>query len=89
MVSPRTEEPIARVAAAGAEDLDCAVVAARAAFHEAPWPRLDSAERIDVVRQLAKVYGERRDKMADVITAELGAPTSFSTAPRSPCRGTT
>ena len=43
-----------------------------------PWPRLDPAERIEVVRQLAKIYGERRSEMADVLTAELGAPTSFA-----------
>jgi acyl-CoA reductase-like NAD-dependent aldehyde dehydrogenase len=78
VIAPHTEEPIARVAAAGAEDLDRAVAAARAAFDDGPWPRLDPAERIEMVRQLAKIYGERRDEMADVITAELGAPTSFT-----------
>jgi acyl-CoA reductase-like NAD-dependent aldehyde dehydrogenase len=78
VVSPHTEEPIARVAAAGDADLDRAVDAARVAFDDGPWPRLDPAERIDVVRQLAKLYGERRDEMADVITAEVGAPTSFA-----------
>jgi aldehyde dehydrogenase (NAD+) len=78
VISPHTEAPIARVAAAGAEDLDRAVAAARAAFDEGPWPRLDPAERIEVIRQLAKVYGERRSEMADILTAELGAPTSFA-----------
>ena len=78
VISPHTEAPIARVAAAGAEDLDRAVAAARAAFDEGPWPRLDPAERIEVVRQLAKVYGERRSEMADILTAELGTPTSFA-----------
>ena len=78
VVSPHTEEPIARVAAAGDEDIDRAVASARAAFDDGPWPRLDPAERIEFVRQLAKIYGERREEMADVITAELGAPTSFT-----------
>ena len=78
VISPHTEAPIARVAAAGAEDLDRAVAAARAAFDEGPWPRLDPAERIEVVRRLAKIYGEGRSEMADVLTAELGAPTSFA-----------
>jgi acyl-CoA reductase-like NAD-dependent aldehyde dehydrogenase len=78
VVSPHTEEPIARVAAASGADVDRAVAAARAAFDEGPWPRLDPGERVEVVRQLAKVYGERRSEMADVITAELGAPTSFA-----------
>ena len=78
VVAPHTEEGISDVAAAGPEDIDRAVAAARAAFDEGPWPRLEPAERVDIVRQLAKLYGERRDEMADVITAELGAPTSFT-----------
>ncbi len=78
VVSPATEEPIARVAAAGPADVDRAVTAARRAFDEGPWPRLAPTERIEIVRQLAKVYGERKTEMAAVITAELGAPTKFA-----------
>src|SRR5262245_34949922 len=78
VVSPHTEETVARVAAASAEDVDRAVDAARAAFDTGPWPRFEPAERIELVRRLAKVYGERRAEMADVITTELGAPTSFA-----------
>ncbi|MBL7498438.1 aldehyde dehydrogenase [Frankia sp. CNm7] len=78
VISPHTEEPIARVAAAGPPDVDDAVAAARRAFDEGPWPRLDPAERIETVRRLAGLYGERRDELADVITAELGAPISFA-----------
>ncbi|HEY7106995.1 MAG TPA: aldehyde dehydrogenase [Acidimicrobiia bacterium] len=78
VISPHTEEPVAQVAAASPADADRAVAAARAAFDDGPWPRLDPAERIEVVRRLASVYGERRVEMADVITTELGAPTSFA-----------
>jgi acyl-CoA reductase-like NAD-dependent aldehyde dehydrogenase len=78
VISPHTEEPIARVAAAGAEDVDRAVTAARTAFDEGPWPRLDPSERIDAVRRLADLYGARRREMAQLITAEMGAPISFS-----------
>jgi acyl-CoA reductase-like NAD-dependent aldehyde dehydrogenase len=69
---------LARVAAAVPEDVDTAVDAARAAFDTGPWPRLEPAERIDAVRRLAKVYGERRSEMAELITSEIGAPISFS-----------
>jgi acyl-CoA reductase-like NAD-dependent aldehyde dehydrogenase len=78
VVSPHTEEPVARVAAAGPHDVDQAVEAARAAFDTGPWPRLEPAERIDAVRRLAKVYGERRPEMAELITSEIGAPISFA-----------
>jgi acyl-CoA reductase-like NAD-dependent aldehyde dehydrogenase len=78
VVSPHTEEVIAHVASAGPDDVDRAVTAARTAFDTGPWPRLDAAARIDAVRGLAKVYGERRTEMAEVITSEIGAPISFA-----------
>jgi acyl-CoA reductase-like NAD-dependent aldehyde dehydrogenase len=78
VVSPHTEQVIAQAPAAGSADVDRAVAAARAAVDEGPWPRSDPAERIDAVRRLAAAYGERRREMAQLITAEMGAPISFS-----------
>ncbi|MGO8870742.1 MAG: aldehyde dehydrogenase [Acidimicrobiales bacterium] len=78
VVSPHTEEVIATVAAAGPDDVDRAVAAARGAYDEGPWPRLDPKERIDAVRRLAALYAARRREMAELITAEMGAPISFS-----------
>jgi acyl-CoA reductase-like NAD-dependent aldehyde dehydrogenase len=78
VISPSTETPVAQVAAAGRADVDAAVGAARTAFDDGPWPRLDPAERIAAVRRLAARYGERRAEMADLITTEIGAPISFA-----------
>ncbi|BBZ11873.1 aldehyde dehydrogenase [Mycobacterium branderi] len=78
VISPATEAPVAPVAAAGPADVDATVGAARQAFDDGPWPRLDPSERIAVVRRLAELYGERRSEMADLITAEIGAPISFA-----------
>src|SRR5947199_3197347 len=78
VVSPHTESSVARVAAAGPDDVDVAVEEARSAFDTGPWPRLEPAGRIDAVRRLVKVYGERRQEMAELITAEIGAPISFA-----------
>ena len=78
IVSPHTEEVIAHAAAASAQDVDAAVRAARAAFDEGPWPRLSHTERIAAVEQLAAVYSTHVDEMADLITAEMGSPASFS-----------
>ena len=78
MISPYSEQPVAKVAAAAPDDVDKAVEAARVAFDSGPWHRQEPAERIDAVRRLAKVYGERRPEMAEVITSEIGAPISFS-----------
>ncbi|MEX5712454.1 aldehyde dehydrogenase [Parafrankia sp. FMc6] len=78
VISPHTEEPVGRVAAAGTADVDQAVAAARRAFDEGEWPRTDPAERVEAVRRLITLYGRRRDELAELITAELGAPISFA-----------
>lgn len=78
VVSPHSEDVIATVAAAVPADIDRAVDAARRAFDDGPWPHLDPAERIAVVRRIAELYGARRKEMAATITAEMGAPISFS-----------
>lgn len=78
VISPHTEEPIAEVDAAGPDDVDAAVAAARAALTSAPWAHSVPSERIAAVRRLAEIYDRRRPEMADTITAEIGAPTSFA-----------
>ncbi|MFD6065354.1 aldehyde dehydrogenase family protein [Rhodococcus wratislaviensis] len=39
MVSPSSEDLVARVPRGNEEDVDCAVTAAREAFDRGPWPR--------------------------------------------------
>jgi len=78
VISPSTEKPIAAVAAAGPADVDRAVLAARRAQDEGPWPRLDPAERIAAVRRLAELYRPRTKEIARLITAEMGSPIAFS-----------
>jgi aldehyde dehydrogenase (NAD+) len=78
VISPHSEQPIAHVQAAGPADVDDAVAAARHAFDHGPWPRLDPAERIAAVERLAAVYGGNIEQMADLITAQMGSPRSFS-----------
>ncbi len=78
VVSPHTELPIARIAAPGAADVDRAVTAAREAFDEGPWPRTPPAERVAAIRRLADLYEPRRDELARLITAQMGAPITFA-----------
>ncbi|MQY29243.1 aldehyde dehydrogenase [Nocardia aurantia] len=78
VVSPHTEQVIARVPEPTRADVDRAVTAARAAFDHGPWPRLDPAERIRIVRTLAERYKPRQEELAQLITAEMGAPITFS-----------
>ena len=78
VISPHAESVVATVAAAGPADADAAVAAARSAFDEGPWPRLDASERIDAIRRLTKLYSERQAEMAQAISTELGAPITFA-----------
>jgi acyl-CoA reductase-like NAD-dependent aldehyde dehydrogenase len=78
VISPHDGSVVDTVVAAGKTDVDAAVTAARAAYDEGPWPRLDPAERIAAVRRLAETYAPRRKEMAALITAEMGAPASFA-----------
>jgi aldehyde dehydrogenase (NAD+) len=78
VISPHSEEPIGSAPAAGPADVDAAVAAARHAFDNGPWPRLDPRERMRKVEELAAIYAGHLDGMADLITAEMGSPRSFS-----------
>jgi acyl-CoA reductase-like NAD-dependent aldehyde dehydrogenase len=78
VISPHSQEPIAEVPSACAEDVEAAVAAARHAFDHGPWPRLRPLERMRKVEELATIYGRHIDEMADLITAQMGSPRSFS-----------
>lgn len=78
VISPHSEQPVGECPEAGPEDVDAAVTAARRAFDDGPWPRLTPQERMEKVEKLAAIYAGHIDEMADLITAEMGSPRSFS-----------
>ncbi|MEU5254522.1 aldehyde dehydrogenase family protein [Streptomyces longwoodensis] len=78
VVDPVDEQVIARVPAAGAEDVDAAVRAARAALPG--WAATAPAERAARLSALRDALAARKDEIAETVTAELGAPLAFSQA---------
>ncbi|WP_345497708.1 aldehyde dehydrogenase [Nocardia callitridis] len=78
VISPHTEQAIARVAAATEPDIDAAVLAAREAITVGPWARTSPAERITAVRSLATSYESRQPDIARAITESIGAPAAFA-----------
>jgi aldehyde dehydrogenase (NAD+) len=84
VVSPHTEQVIATVPEGSNADIDAAVAAARRAFDEGPWPRMSPAGRIEVVQDFSNLYAGKLAEMADLITAEMGSPTSFSNLAQAP-----
>jgi acyl-CoA reductase-like NAD-dependent aldehyde dehydrogenase len=73
-VNPATEEPICAVAEAGAEDVDRAVRAARAAFESGPWPKMKPAERQTVLWRLGDLLLEHGDELGRLETLDNGKP---------------
>src|SRR5580698_11154188 len=78
VVSPSTEEVIARVPDGTEGDIDKAVAAARTAFDHGPWPRMTPAERGEVLAKVGAQIMAEMDDMAAIITQEMGSPISFS-----------
>ena len=78
VISPVTEEVVARVPDGTEADIDKAVAAARAAFDHGPWPRMAPAERGEILRKVAAQITAEMGDMAELITREMGAPITFS-----------
>ncbi|MFJ4692622.1 aldehyde dehydrogenase family protein [Streptomyces sp. NPDC088766] len=78
VVNPADEQVIGRVPAAGPEDVDAAVRAARAALPG--WAATAPAERAARLSALRDVLAARKDEIAETVTAELGSPLPFSQA---------
>ncbi|TMQ72196.1 MAG: aldehyde dehydrogenase family protein [Candidatus Eisenbacteria bacterium] len=77
-VNPATEAPICAVAEAGAEDVDRAVKAARAAFESGPWPKLRPAERQRILWRLGDLIVAHGDELARLETLDNGKPIAES-----------
>ncbi|HVB92219.1 MAG TPA: aldehyde dehydrogenase [Acidimicrobiales bacterium] len=79
VISPATEEVIARVPDGTEADIDKAVAAARTAFDRGPWPRMTPVERGEILAKVATQITAEMGYMAAIITAEMGSPITFST----------
>ncbi|GAA4375886.1 aldehyde dehydrogenase [Nocardioides caricicola] len=84
VVSPHSEQVIATVPDGTTADIDAAVAAARRAFDSGPWPRMSPEERIEVVQNFSNLYAGKLAEMAELITLEMGSPTSFANLAQSP-----
>ncbi len=82
-INPATEEPCARVALCGADDVDRAMAAARAAFDG--YSSLSLEERLALVEKLIAVFEARYDEMVTAISTEMGAPYDLSYNAQAEC----
>jgi aminomuconate-semialdehyde/2-hydroxymuconate-6-semialdehyde dehydrogenase len=73
-VNPWTREPWVAVALGSADDGARAVAAARAAFDDGPWPRMDHATRGALLHRLADLIDEHAAELAATDTRDMGKP---------------
>ena len=80
VVDPSTERTVFSVADASAQDLDAAIAAAHAAFHEGPWPDLTHAERAAYLYAVADELDEQEAALSDLWTTEVGVVNGLARA---------
>ena len=73
-VNPATEEVIAEVAEGGAPDIDRAVTAARAAFADSKWRRMNPHKRSRLLWKLADLVEANADELGLLETQDNGKP---------------
>ena len=71
-INPGTGLSLGKVADAGAEDIDAAVAAAKAAFKE--WRRVLPLERAKILRRIAQILRENANELAMIDAADCGNP---------------
>ena len=79
-IDPSTEEVIAQVAEGDAADIDAAVKAAREAFENGPWSRMDARDRGRLMYKLADLIEEEADELAALESLDNGKPIRDSRA---------
>src|SRR5437899_10281859 len=84
VISPHSEELVGRVPEGTEVDIDRAVTAARDAFDNGEWSRMEPAERVAIVQNFSDVYAGQMMEMAAIVTEEMGSPISFSQLAQSP-----
>lgn len=82
--SPYSYEHVGRVPEGTIADMDRAVAAARDAFDNGPWPRMDPVERAGIVQKLSDLYAAHLEDFARIITDEMGSPLLFSQMAQAP-----
>jgi aldehyde dehydrogenase (NAD+) len=72
-VNPATEEVLGVAADADADDMGCAIEAARRAFDDTDWSR-NTELRVRCIRQLQEAMKQHLEELRELTIAEVGAP---------------
>jgi acyl-CoA reductase-like NAD-dependent aldehyde dehydrogenase len=80
VINPATEAVIGEAPVGNAAAADAAIAAARHAFDHGPWPHLTMAERCDAMRRVHAALLARRDRIVQLIVAEVGCAQGITNA---------
>jgi betaine-aldehyde dehydrogenase len=72
VIEPATEQPLAEIPRAGAEEVDAAVARAKAAFPA--WRDVSPGDRAALLRSLAEAIAARREELARLEARNVGKP---------------
>jgi 5-carboxymethyl-2-hydroxymuconic-semialdehyde dehydrogenase len=76
VADPVSNKVYAQAAAGGAQDIDRAVTAARAAFESGPWPHLAARARAKILNRIADGIEARGTSIAAMETFDTGLPVT-------------
>jgi len=76
--NPATGDVIAEVSEAEEEDVNRAVLAARRAFDDGPWPRMSPSERGRMIWKLADLLEQNLEEFAEIESLDNGKPRSIA-----------
>ncbi len=78
--NPATGDVLAQVAEGDRTDVDRAVIAARKAFENGPWPRLTASERGRLIWKLADLLETHAEEFAQLESLDNGKPVTVARA---------
>ena len=76
--NPANGEVVTHVPEAEAADVDRAVMAARRAFDDGPWPRMSPSERGRLLWKIADLIEQHNDEFAELESLDNGKPFSVA-----------
>ena len=78
--NPATGEVLANVAEGDSEDIDRAVMTARAAFDTGPWTKMTPSERGRIIHRIGDLILDHGDELAALETLDNGKPMGIARA---------
>ena len=79
-INPATGETICQIAEGDKADIDLAVKAARKAFEDGPWPKMNASERGRLLNKLADLIEQNLPELAGLEALDNGKPYSDAVA---------